>query len=398
MCDSSLNFPDSCRRISNPGDPLTQSADLDEHAADSFFLDRALDVAWLGAGRAHPNPLVGAVVVKDGRILGAGCHERFGGAHAEIAALDRAGNGAEGGTLYVTLEPCCHHGNTPPCVESIVDKGVRRVVIPTLDPDERVNGRGVRYLEDNGISVDIGIGRDRALILNMKYLKNKLGLGPAVTLKMAVTLDGRIASSPGARDDITGVEARRLVHRLRAAHDAVAIGVNTFDVDSPKLDCRLVDGVAAPVPVVFDSKLSFPSAHPWLSGRAAVIVAGCDTPPEKEEEIKAAGGRVLKCAIDETGVDVADTVDALCGLGLESVLVEGGAKVFESFVRAGVWDGMFMFVAPSLFGAGGVAVSNDRFDKATLNAELAGVATVGGDVLLSFINKNTQRSLLEKLG
>ena len=397
MFDSSLNSPDSLRRILESEDPSTRNADIDDFAVDGCFLDRALDLAWLGAGSTHPNPLVGAVVVKDGRVLGAGYHKRFGEAHAEVLALDRAGRGAEGSTLYVTLEPCSHHGNTPPCVEHIVKCGVKRVVIPILDPDERVNGSGVQYLRDNGIAVDVGVGQERALLLNMKYLKKKLDLGPSVTLKMAVTLDGRIASRPGARDDMTGVEARRMVHRLRAVHDAVAIGVNTFDIDSPKLDCRLVDDVESPVPVVFDSRLSFPVGHPWLSGRAPVIVAGRDAPVEKEKELTVSGGRVVRCSLDESGVDIAGAIASVFGLGLESVLVEGGAKVFASFVRAGLWDGLYMFVSPSFFGAGGVAVSSESFDKNHLNAELAGMAAVSGDVVLSFINKNTRRSMLERL-
>jgi diaminohydroxyphosphoribosylaminopyrimidine deaminase/5-amino-6-(5-phosphoribosylamino)uracil reductase len=365
--------------------------------ADGHFMDRAIDLAWLGAGWTPPNPLVGAVAVKDGHVVGTGYHERYGEAHAETVALGRAGDDARGSTLYVTLEPCCHHGNTPPCVEAIVRSGVKRVVIPILDPDERVNGRGVRYLRENGVRVDVGVGRERALLLNARYLKRKLGLGTSVTLKMAVTLDGRIASRRGGRDTITGDEARRLVHRFRAANDAVAIGVNTLAVDSPLLDCRLLDGAGPPVPVVFDSKLSFPIDHPWLHERSAVIVTGNGASASKEEQLKAAGGRVVRCPAGDGGVDIEAAVKALSRLGIESILVEGGARLFTSFLNSGAWDGLYMFVSPALFGGEGVAVSNDRIDRDRLNAELAGTASVADDVLLSFINKNTMKSLLDRL-
>jgi len=369
----------------------------DSYGIDDYFVDRAIDLAWQAAGKTHPNPLVGALVVKEGRLLGVGHHQQYGEEHAETIALRSAGRESRGSTLYVTLEPCAHEGNTSPCVDRIFESGVSRVVIPTLDPDDRVNGRGVRVLRENGIRVDVGNRSERALLLNMPYFKRVLGLGPAVTLKMAVTLDGRIASRPGARDDITGREARRMVHRLRAVHNAVLVGINTLVVDSPRLDCRLVDSVASPVPVVLDTHLRFPAGHEWLGARDVVIAAGNDAPAEKGKKLSDSGARVIRCDTTGSGVDVAQVIDALFESGMTSVLVEGGGRVFSSFAEAGLWDGMFVFVSPELFGPHGVNMSDRPVDRARMGAVLAGTSMISGEGVMSFVNEKTRRALLSRL-
>ena len=364
---------------------------------DEFFIDRAIDFAWMAAGKTQPNPLVGALVVKDGRILGEGYHQKYGEDHAESIALERAGESARGGTLYVTLEPCAHTGNTPPCVDEVISNGVGRVVIPTLDPDERVNGRGVRMLRERGIQVDIGVRSDRALLLNMAYFKSKLGLGPAVTLKIAMTLDGKIASRRGQRDDITGTEARRMAHRLRAVHEGVLIGIETFVTDSPQLDCRLLDSVDPPVPVVIDGSLKFPGRHPWLDRRQMVILTSKDAPEEREAALVRAGARVVRCGTSESAIDIAEAVAELEKRGVSSVLVEGGRKVFSSFVEAGVWDGMFLFVSPVLFGPDGVGLADRAVGKENLGARFAGASVVSGDVVVSLISEKTRSAILDRL-
>jgi len=252
-------------------------------------------------------------------------------------------------------------------------------------------------LRERGIRVDVGARADRALLLNMAYLKAKLGLGPAVTLKIAVTLDGKIASRPGKRDDITGSHARMMVHRLRAVHDGVVIGIETFFTDSPQLDCRLLDSVDPPVPVVIDGGLKFPDAHPWLARRRAVILTAEEASKEREATLVRAGARVIRCRTKGSAIDIAAAVAELHGRGVSSVLVEGGGKVFSSFAEAGVWDGMFVFVSPALFGPDGVGLADRVVGREDLGARFAGASLFLEDVVVSFINAKTRGALLERL-
>ncbi|UCG52514.1 MAG: bifunctional diaminohydroxyphosphoribosylaminopyrimidine deaminase/5-amino-6-(5-phosphoribosylamino)uracil reductase RibD [Candidatus Latescibacterota bacterium] len=371
---------------------------VDQYTVDDYFVDRAIDLAWLGVGRTHPNPLVGALVVKDGRILGVGYHQRYGEEHAETIALDRAGEAAKGATLYVTLEPCTHQGNTPPCVDHVLQSGVSRVVISTLDPDHRVNGRGVQILRKHGVEVDLGRRAERALLLNMGCFKRVMGLGMTVTLKMAATLDGRIASRAGSRDDITGEEARRFVHRLRAAHDGILVGINTVLVDSPRLDCRLLDSVEPPPAVVLDTHLKFPLASSWLDGnRTVVLITGPDAGHQKAKDLEEAGAHVVRCRTEGDRVELGDAIRSLLDRGMNSLLVEGGGELFSSFVDAGEWDGLFMFFSPALFGPDGVGLSDRRVDRARVGAVHAGISMISGDMMMSFVNGKTRRLLLDRL-
>ena len=364
---------------------------------DRHFVDEAIDLAWLAAGKTQPNPLVGAVVVKNGEVLGAGYHPRYGEDHAETVALERAGDAARGSTLYVTLEPCAHHGNTPPCVGQIIASGVSRVVVPTLDPDTRVNGRGIRTLRERGIRADVGAGAERALLLNLPYFKSKLGLGPAVTLKMAVTLDGKIASMPGRRDDITGEGSRRIAQRLRAIHEGVLVGIETVITDEPRLDCRLLDGVKAPSPVVIDPDLRFPAAHPWLADRRVFVVTVPHAPEDKAAVLADSGARVVRCDAKDRRIDPAAVVEALRRDGVTSLLVEGGARVFSSFVTNGAWDAMFVFVSPVLFGPEGVDLADRALERAGLAAVFAGASRAGDDAVLCYINRKTRDALVSRL-
>lgn len=397
MCDAHRDKANSLSESPDGTNSLASNDTSGDDTLDDFFIDRAIDLAWMAAGKTQRNPLVGALVVKDGRILGAGYHRKYGEDHAETIALERAGETARGSTLYVTLEPCAHVGNTPPCVDHVIESGVTRVVIPTLDPDDRVYGRGVRMLRERGISVDVGARADRALLLNMAYFKAKLGLGPAVTLKIAVTLDGKIASRPGKRDDITGSDARRMVHRLRAVHDGVLIGIETFVTDSPQLDCRLLDSVDPPVPIVIDGGLKFPDAHPWLDRRQAVILTAEEASKEREATLVRAGARVIRCRTRGASIDVAAAVAGLHEHGIPSVLVEGGGKVFSSFAEAGVWDGMFVFVSPALFGPEGVGLADRVVGRKNLGARFAGASLLSEDIVVSFINAKTRSAVLERL-
>jgi diaminohydroxyphosphoribosylaminopyrimidine deaminase/5-amino-6-(5-phosphoribosylamino)uracil reductase len=309
------------------------------------FLERALELAERGRGTTAPNPVVGAVVVRDGEVVGEGWHERPGGPHAEVAALEAAGERARGSTLYVTLEPCAHHGRTPPCVEAVVTAGVTRVVAAVGDPDPRTNGEGFERLQKAGVAIELAEEELawRARVQNEGFRVWAALDRPFVTYKAAVTLDCRV-TVPGSRW-VTGEESRRRVHELRAASDAVAVGMGTVRADAPRLDARGVDARRQP------RRLAF-GAGPLPEGSELELRAG---PLEAE-------------------------LRALAGDGVQTLLLEGGPRIATAFVRAGLVDKLLLFVAPTLAGSG------PRF-LGDLEAPVELVCTtaerVGPDVLLT---------------
>jgi len=367
---------------------------------DEAHMRRALDLAWSAAGKTAPNPMVGAVVVRDGAIVGEGHHERCGEAHAEVVALDAAGDAARGATLYVTLEPCAHHGRTPPCVERILKSGVSRVVVPTLDPDPRVDGRGVAALRSAGVEVDVGCLGEVAAVQNLGYYQNRLGLEPTVTLKMAATVDGKIASAPGRRDDVTGMAARRFVHQMRALHDGVLVGIDTVLVDAPALDCRLIDtedGLRLPTPVVLDTRLRLPAENRWSERRRPyVVLTAHDASHDRQRAIESGSGQVVRCAVDGAGVSVEAALHALSELGLRSILVEGGAAVFTSFLRSGCWDALYLFQSSKVFGDGGVPMFRGR-GPATIEGRFVASNEVGEDVLRRLLSERAWNRVLPRI-
>jgi diaminohydroxyphosphoribosylaminopyrimidine deaminase/5-amino-6-(5-phosphoribosylamino)uracil reductase len=362
---------------------------------DESHMARALDLAWRAAGQTDPNPLVGAVVASGGEVVGEGFHHRCGDAHAEVGALDEAGERARGATMYVSLEPCSHHGRTPPCTDRIISAGVRRVVIPAVDPDDKVRGRGVDELRRAGVRVDVGCMDVAAVATNLGYYKERLGMGPSVILKMAVTLDGKIASAPGRRDDVTGEAARRYVHRMRASCDGVVVGIGTVRTDDPRLDCRLAACGSPPFPVVLDSRLSLPADNRWSSeGQPFVVIGARGAEEDKVASLEARGGRVLLCATDGTGrVDVTDALERLSEVGLRKLLVEGGAEVFSSFLRADAWDALFVFHAPKIYGGDGVSVFSGVHDVSP-DVIASDAVPLEGDFLHRYLNRRT----LEEMG
>jgi diaminohydroxyphosphoribosylaminopyrimidine deaminase/5-amino-6-(5-phosphoribosylamino)uracil reductase len=382
----------------HPAKPLqdaTRRVGGESGSLDEYYIGRAIDLAWFAAGKTHPNPMVGALVVKDGSILGEGYHERSGEDHAESVALDRAGSWARGATLYVTLEPCVHFGKTPPCIDRILASGVHRVVVATLDPDERVNGRGVQRLRERRVDVEVGCMAEKAMLLNLAYYKSHVSMGTTVTVKMAITMDGMIASAPGRRDDISGSETQLHVQRLRAVHEGVLVGINTLLVDRPVLDCRIPIVHDPPTPVVLDTTLRFPSAYPWIeAGRRFLVCTGPEIDDSKAASIERGGGRVLRCALKGPHVDVRSALEALKGEGIQSVLVEGGAGVFSSFVGDGLWDAMHISVSPELFGPAGIDLSSRRLEGLRRTAKLASVKPISDDTVISYINQSTRDALL----
>lgn len=351
-------------------------------------MNRARALARLGCGRTGPNPIVGAVVVRDGREIASGFHRRHGDVHAEVAALDAAGDAARGATLYVTLEPCAHHGCTPPCVDRIVQSGIARVVFPAIDPDPRVRGRGMDALRAAGIQVDVGCLADAAVLDALGFYRDRLVLTPTVVLKMAVTEDGMVARGPGRRDDVTGEAARADVHALRALHDAVVVGVETVLTDRPRLDCRsLAAGVdRVPVPVVLDTRARTPIDNVWAKEkRAYVVVCAPDADAARVAVLRGNGARVLFAAAGAGGLDVVDVLRVLTAAGLSRVLVEGGPRVFWSFVDAGCWDAAWVYRSARAFGPEGVRLF--RSDDESVPGRLVDRRNVGADECHGFVNE-----------
>lgn len=359
----------------------------------------AIESAWSAAGKTRPNPMVGALVVRDGAIVGSGVHQKAGEAHAEVIALADAGERARGATLYVTLEPCAHHGKTPPCVDTIIGAEVRRVVTATLDPFEEVNGKGIAKLRGAGIDVESGVLPEQAFLLNLSYFNNHVvgGAASQVTLKAAVSLDGRISAASGERTRITSEAAQLWAHRLRATRQTIIVGIETLLVDRPRLDCRIPGVVASPVPVVLDTHLRFPEEYTWPPGVDAFYVCtGDHREDRKEESIHRSGGTVLRCRERDGSVDVADLLDQLARDGLKSHLVEGGGGVFTSFVQSGLWDALYIFSGPVLLGADAVPLFRDG-TQLPLDAMPVETRRVESDIVTVYVSNQCRRRLMERL-
>ena len=323
--------------------------------ADVHWMQRALALAARARGRTSPNPLVGAVVVRDGECVGQGTHEKAGGPHAEILALRAAGERARGSTLFVNLEPCCHAGRTPPCVPEILAAGVARVVTATEDPYSRVAGRGHRQLAAGGVEVTSGVLVDQARSLNAEYF-HRVRTGRAfAVMKAAVTLDGRLGADGGDSRWITGSEARERAHELRDRYDAVLVGRGTLERDDPLLTVRGVANGRDPVAVVALSGLTPPSPRRlWERAKsgAQTIVATTDS---KDEDVWRQwvdlGVEILTLgAAEGKRVRLEDLLRALAGRGLNSVLIEGGEKIHTSCLKAGIVDRAHVFVSPCILG------------------------------------------------
>ena len=312
----------------------------------------ALTLAAQGLGTVDPNPLVGAVVVRDGRIVGMGYHQRPGEPHAEVHALRAAGPLARGATLYVNLEPCAHHGRTPPCTETIIGAGIRRVVAAIEDPDPRVRGRGFARLRAAGIDVTVGVRAEEARRLNEVFLKYAATGRPFVLLKAAASLDGRIATRTGASRWITGPEARALVHRLRAAYPSIMVGIGTALSDDPELTAR-TDPPAArqPLRVVVDSRARLPRDARMLRAPGRTLVATtASAPAGRVRELERAGAEVV-CLPDLAGrVDLEALLEELGRRGISGVLLEGGATLNGAMLERRLVDKVMFFLAPTLIG------------------------------------------------
>lgn len=315
---------------------------------DSTWMDRCLELARRGLGRTAPNPMVGAVIVKDGKTLAEGWHRAPGEAHAEVDAIRSLDGSAEGATMYVNLEPCCHQGRTPPCTEAIIAAGIAKVVVGQVDPDARMQGRGIALLREAGIEVVVGVGEQAARTLNHAYLSATERGRPWVTVKAAITLDGRIADFEGASQWITGPEARADGHRMRNEHDAIMVGAGTLRADNPSLNTRIEGGRDA-VPVLLDTEFGIATDAKVLSaGARAIVFFAKDVAPRPEVDADA-----VPVSRQEDGrLNLGEVLEELQSRGIHSVLVEGGGLLIRSLLDRNTVDRIELFIAGRVLGGG----------------------------------------------
>ncbi len=318
---------------------------------DEKYMRMALRLAAKAKGRTSPNPMVGAVVVKNGKVVATGYHHRAGEPHAEAIALRKAGRKAKGATLYVTLEPCSHTDKrTPPCTPLVIQSGVKRVVIAMIDPNPRVSGGGVKTLRKAGLEVVTGVLEAEAKKLNEAFIKHITSGIPFVTLKIAQTLDGKVATATGESKWITGEPARQEGHRLRDTNDAILVGINTVLKDNPSLTARIPEG-RDPVRVIVDSRLRIPLNARVVTQRSPAetiiaTLAQCAEDKDQESSGRRSGGAF--CQIRQGRVDLRDLMKKLGRKGIMSVLIEGGPEVHASAIKSGIVDKVVLFVAPVL--------------------------------------------------
>lgn len=360
---------------------------MESHIANhQYFMQRAIQLAAKGLGRTSPNPVVGAILVKDKRVVGEGSHSKAGGPHAEVLALAEAGENARGATMYVSLEPCCHHGKVGPCVPEIVRAGVSNVVVGLVDPDPRVSGNGIRELREAGVVVELADedSQEQCAEVNRAFICRLTRGRPYITLKFASSLDGKIASRTGRSKYISGEQARRWVHRERDSHDAILVGINTITLDNPELTAREPEG-RTPTKIVVDSKGRLrPDARIFERAENGVIVL---TTPEGEKNLSPRDGMQTLVTLDGEGrVDLDLALRTLAEQGINSILLEGGSRLNGSMLDGGYIDRVAAFIAPLLVG-GQAAVSPiagfgvDSVADA-LKLRDVGWSTLGSDLLI----------------
>lgn len=351
------------------------------------FMERAVWIAKRGAGWTNPNPMVGAVIVKEGEIIGEGWHERIGGLHAERNALKNCKKDPEGADLYVTLEPCCHYGKTPPCTDAIIRSGIKRVYIGCLDPNPKVAGKGAAILKENEIEVMTGIMEKECRELNdvfFYYIQHDM---PYVALKYAMTLDGKIATRTGESKWITGDEARRHTHRLRHRYAAIMAGIGTVIADDPMLNAR-IEHASQPVRVICDSRLRIPETAKVVETAKEIptIIAMCSGEYGKIQRLEKAGCRVWKMPEENGHVSFKAVLRELRKQEIDSVLIEGGGVLNEAVVKSGCVNYVHAYIAPKIIGgeSAKTPVEGEGIAKLTdaLTLEHMKIKKIGEDALL----------------
>ena len=335
-----------------------------------YYMNLAMKLALKAKGETSPNPLVGAVVVKNGRIIGKGYHAKAGLAHAEVMALDEAAENAKNATLYVTLEPCAHFGRTPPCVDRIIKSGIKEVIIGTIDPNPRNNGRGVNLLKQNKIKVEVGFLEDRLRKFNEPFIKYITKRMPFVTVKIAQSLDGKIATENGDSKWITSDKSRSFAHKIRKDYDAIMVGINTVLRDNPKLNAWF--SKKHPIKIIVDSQLSTPQKANIFSSDSRIIIVTVASRPGQEtqnRQILAQKAKVLEVKEKAGQVNLKNMMKNLAQLEITNILVEGGGTLIGALFDEGLVDKVLFFVSPKIIG-GKNAISSvmgkgiSRIDKA----------------------------------
>ncbi|MBO5489017.1 MAG: bifunctional diaminohydroxyphosphoribosylaminopyrimidine deaminase/5-amino-6-(5-phosphoribosylamino)uracil reductase RibD [Eubacterium sp.] len=350
-------------------------------------MELAIKLAQKGLGRTAPNPMVGCVVVKDGKIVTDGYHQQYGDFHAERNALMKCDEDLTGADMYVTLEPCCHHGKTPPCTDIIIERGIGKVYVGAMDPNPKVAGNGVRILREHGIEVETGIMEKECTELNetfFHYITRKI---PYIAMKYAMTMDGKIATYTGDSKWVTGEEARLHVHQLRKKYSAIMVGIGTVLVDDPMLNCRIEKGVD-PVRVICDSNLRIPmdSQIVKTAHHIKTIVAYAVPNEEKEQMLKEAGVGLIDCGVDGQ-VYFRGLVEELARMGIDSVLIEGGGTFHGTVLKSGLVDRIYCYMAPKLIGGKEAKspVEGDGFSlmKEAIEIDDTEIIKVGRDICIT---------------
>ncbi len=391
---------------------------------DIEYMRRAIELAKKGGGFVHPNPLVGCVVVKNDEIIAEGYHEKYGGFHAERNALTYCKTDTKDALLYVTLEPCCHYGKTPPCTEIIIEKGIKKVFVGILDPNTLVAGKGVKILQEAGIDVEVGICESEIRELNRVFLKYITTKRPYVIMKTAMTLDGKIAAHTGDSKWITNDESRKTVHKLRSELSGVVVGIGTVLADDPMLNCRLEGDYHQPVRIVIDSHLMIPvdSQLVTTTKEYKTIIACChfDRSGAEQSEVEKSsdnvntlndyakqrfpvcrqslemtekvrilellGCEIIECQSNNGHVDINDLMTQLGAQGIDSLLLEGGGTLNAAFLEAGCVDEVWAFVAPKIIGGKDAKspVSGRGIDRMcdAIKLQDIDIHSVNGDILI----------------
>lgn len=358
---------------------------------DLKYMGMALELAEKGRGHVNPNPMVGAVIVKDGEIIGSGYHQKYGGLHAERNALAACTASPKGAVLYVTLEPCCHYGKTPPCTEAILQSGIARVVVGSLDPNPLVAGKGIAFLREHGIQVETGILKEECDRLNRVFFHYIQTHTPYVVMKYAMTLDGKLATRTGKSKWITGEEARTHVHQSRSYYSGIMVGVGTVLADDPMLTCRLPQG-KNPIRIICDTHLRTPLTAQVVATAKQVPTILATGTNQGWEPYQQAGCQLLLIPEKDGGLDLTQLMKQLGEKGIDSILLEGGSALQESALREGLVQWVQAYIAPKIFGGqqakspvGGLGVESPEQAYSLINAE---ILCLGEDLLLEGEVKN----------
>ena len=349
------------------------------------FMRLAVSLAQKAAGETFPNPPVGAVIVKNGKVVGSGFHKKAGGPHAEIFAIQQAGRRAQGATLFCTFEPCSHYGRTGPCVEKIIRAKIKRVYCGMIDPNPLTRGKGVRVLRKAGIKVEVGLLKDSIARLNEPFIKAMTRFKPFVTVKIAESIDGKIATKTGESKWITGSASRDYAHRLRRFFDGIMVGINTVIKDDPGLECVGLNRSHYLTKIIVDSGLKIsPDARLFVT-RQPIIIAAVKKNRAKEAKLIKKGARVVYTRSDRGKVDLNELLKKLNGLEIRNILVEGGSGLIGSMLDKKLADKALVFIAPKIIGKGGLSsVGLEGVTKLKDAIELKGISVerLGPDILV----------------